>query len=197
MSEDQHSETEIFLVDTPWNWSIQDAREAFKKAKCVGGDPLYPCFNVEACIRRGSTIAKDVRAIFSKFNQKPTNKHADMRYHHKGKAVNADEASVGVTALDNAYIRLHTEAYQSKPYSSYRQFDIDIKAVKAKNPIACNRKIKGGRRSGTIGKFLTNFSTRERFVFFMSIVIYRAKSKQWCQFGSTPKRGDHEPDEGL
>ena len=187
MSISRRAETEIFFVDTPTTWDKKRRRHLFENSKCVAGDPLHVPFNVEKYIRRSSPLAKDCRRIYYKFNKPPTCTHADMQY-YDGETNQKVEPPAGIldAVLDKAYTRLQSEEYQARPYTSFKQYCIDIMAVKKHNPRAC---LKRARRDGTVGDILYRAKSMDKFGFFLNITIYQAKSGLECQFGSTPNEG--------
>jgi hypothetical protein len=178
--------TDFFLIDTPYHWYFETAREVFMYLKCVGGDPFHPCFAIESVLSYSSPLRKDARIIFGKFNKAPTQQHAQLQYYHRririNRAPDVEAYNVSSAILDQAYDRLHRESYKEKPYVNFRQFSIDIQSVMAKNVAACKRPLKG---ESSVGDVLKNNCTIERFGFFQNIVIYRARSGKDCQLGTS------------
>ena len=184
----QRRETEIALFDTPYAWPLEKARRVFPNLKCVGGDPMHACIDLEKYVNAGCGLAKDFRKVILKFNTEPTPRFKAQRYFDIG-VDTVETAPLGGTSpslLKAAYNRLQQKAYRDKPYLSYKQYCADIQAIKHHHGNICSRRLRGSKGDKTVGDAMSKYMDMKRFFYYQNIIIYRAKSGESCQFGTTP-----------
>jgi hypothetical protein len=181
-------ETEIALFDTPDKWSMDKIQKIYPNVLCVGGDPLHACMALERTLRESHPLTKDFRKVFIKFKGTHVPSHRRQRYYSVEKKKRAQIIKpISRREVVNAYERLQEKSYQAKAYRSYRQYYIDIMAIKDKHGSVCAKPVKkGAQKDSTVGDLIDNYSEEKRFFYYQNIVLYRAKSGQNCPFGTTP-----------
>ena len=186
----QRRETRIALFDTPYAWPLRKARKVFPNLECVGGDPMHACIDMEKYIAQGHKLAKDFRIVIVKFNSEASARFRSCAYFDIGGAPADDadrqERALSVHRLCELHERLHDKTYRFKPYVSHKQYCDDIRAIKHHHAVTCAKLLPRAKGKKTVGDLMDKYMDSTRFHYYQNIIIYRAKSGERCQFGTTP-----------